>query len=118
MHPRNSRQHKLLDSTAVAENRITGGVGEVTGAIPLPRPDCAAIAVGLLQFIAIHFQYTIWSEHCLYLRTQSRDLPSEKTVKQIIAPLLVKQFFRHGHNCIIQQIRVYLMTVSDEIDDN
>ena len=36
---RNSRQHKLLDSTAVAENRITGGVGEVTGAIPLPRPD-------------------------------------------------------------------------------
>ena len=39
MYHRNSRQHKLLDSTAVAENRITGGVGEVTGAIPLPRPD-------------------------------------------------------------------------------
>jgi len=28
-----------LDPTAVAENRIAGGVGEVTGAIPLPRPD-------------------------------------------------------------------------------
>jgi hypothetical protein len=26
-----------LDSTAVAENRIAGGVGEVTGEIPLPR---------------------------------------------------------------------------------
>jgi len=39
MHPQNSQQHKLLDSTAVAENRITGGVGEVTGEIPLPRPD-------------------------------------------------------------------------------
>jgi len=39
MHPQNSQQHKLLDSTAVAENRITGGVGEVTGEIPLPRPE-------------------------------------------------------------------------------
>ena len=29
----------MLDSTAVAENRISGGVGEVTGEIPLPRPD-------------------------------------------------------------------------------
>jgi hypothetical protein len=79
---------------------------------------CAAIAVGLLQFIALNFQDTVWSQHCLYLRTQSRDLPSEKTVKQIIAPLLIKQFFRHGDNGIIQQIRVYFMTVSDEIDDN
>ena len=25
--------------TAVAENRISGGVGGVTGVIPLPRPD-------------------------------------------------------------------------------
>ena len=39
MHHRNSRQHKLPDSTAVAENRIAGGVGEGTGAIPFPRPD-------------------------------------------------------------------------------
>jgi hypothetical protein len=28
----------LSDSTAVAEIRISGGVGEVTGAIPLPDP--------------------------------------------------------------------------------
>jgi len=39
VYHRNSRLHKLLDSTAVAENRITGGVGEVAGAIPSPRPD-------------------------------------------------------------------------------
>jgi hypothetical protein len=36
---RNSRQHKLPDSIAVAENRIAGGVGGGTGAIPFPRPD-------------------------------------------------------------------------------
>ena len=38
-HHQNSQQLNLLDPTAVAENRIAGGVGEVTGAIPLPRPD-------------------------------------------------------------------------------
>ena len=39
MHHRNSRQHKLPDSIAVAENRIAGDVGEGTGEIPFPRPD-------------------------------------------------------------------------------
>jgi hypothetical protein len=29
----------LLNPTAVAENLIAGGVGEVTGAISSPRPD-------------------------------------------------------------------------------
>lgn len=79
---------------------------------------CASIAVGLLQFIALNFQASIWSDHRLYLRTRSRELPSEKTVKQIIAPLLVRQFFQHRKNGIIQQIRFYLTTVSDEMDDD
>jgi len=39
MNHHNSQQRKLLDSTAVAENRIAGGVGEKTGAIPFSRPD-------------------------------------------------------------------------------
>jgi hypothetical protein len=79
---------------------------------------CASIAVGLLQFIALNFQDTVWAEHRLYLRTQSRDLPSEKTVKQIIAQLFIMQFFRLGQNGIIQQIRFYMSTISDEVDDD
>ena len=79
---------------------------------------CASIALGLLQLIALKYQDTIWSEHQLYLRTQSRDLPSEKTVKQILAPLFLKQFFRLEENGMIQQIRARLMAVSDEIDDD
>ncbi len=79
---------------------------------------CASIALGLMQLIALQYQDTIWSEHSLYLRTQSRDLPSEKTVKQILAPLFLKQFFRLEENGMIQQIRARLMTVSDEIDDD
>ncbi len=66
----------------------------------------------------LQYQDTIWSEHSLYLRTQSRDLPSEKTVKQILAPLFLKQFFRLEENGMIQQIRARLMAVSDEIDDD
>jgi len=56
MPHRNSLQHKLLDSTAVAENRITGGVGEVTGAIPLPRPD----RIDALVLLDEHL-HTIWT---------------------------------------------------------
>ena len=79
---------------------------------------CASIALGLLQLIALNYQDTIWSEHRLYLRTQSRDLPSEKTVKQILAPLILKQFFRLEENGMIQQIRTSFMSVSDELDDD
>ena len=79
---------------------------------------CASIALGLLQLIALIYQDAIWSEHRLYLRTQSRDLPSEKTVKQILAPLILKQFFRLEENGMIQQIRTSFMNVSDEIDDD
>lgn len=79
---------------------------------------CAAIATGLLQFLALNFQETVWAEHRLYLRTQSRDLPSEKTVRQILAVVFIKQFYRVGKNTMIEQIRFYLMTVSDESDDD
>ena len=37
----------LLDSTAVAENRIAGGVGEKTGAIPFSRPDHRSLLISI-----------------------------------------------------------------------
>jgi hypothetical protein len=77
---------------------------------------CACIAVGLLQFILLNFGADVWSRHQLYLRIQSRDLPSEKTVKQVLIPTFVKQFLRVGQNTIIEEIRLYLLKVSDEID--
>jgi hypothetical protein len=33
-------------------------------------------------------------------------------------PMFLKQFFLVGQNTIIEQIRAYLLTVSDEIDDD
>ena len=53
---------------------------------------CAAIAHGLLQLIALRFDTHIWQQHHGYLRTQSRRLPSERTVKQVLAPQVLRQF--------------------------
>jgi hypothetical protein len=78
----------------------------------------AAIATGLLQFIALNFQDNVWAEHRLYLRTQSRDLPSEKTVRQVLATVFIRQFYRVGKNTLIEQIRIYWLTVSDDSDDD
>jgi hypothetical protein len=52
---------------------------------------CAAIAHGLLQLLALRFGAEVWQRQSLYLRTQSRPLPSEKTVRQVLAPILIKQ---------------------------
>ena len=52
---------------------------------------CAGIAPGLLQLIALQFGSRVWQHHRLYLRTRSRELPSEKTVKHVLAPLIIKQ---------------------------
>ena len=53
---------------------------------------CGCIATGLLQWLSIKYQTTLWDHQTLYLRTRSRELPSENTVKQILAPWLTRQF--------------------------
>ncbi len=79
---------------------------------------CACIAVGLMQFISLNFGNDVWSKHQLYLRTRSRELPSEKTVKQVLVASFTKQFLRLGKNTIIDEISHYFLKVSDEVDDN
>lgn len=79
---------------------------------------CGCIAVGLLQFISLHFGPEVWLKHSLYLRTQSRELPSEKTVKQVLSALLLRQFFQVGQKTISEEIREYLLKISGDIDDD
>ncbi len=75
---------------------------------------CAAIAQGLLQLIALQFSSVVWQHHTLYLRTQSRQLPSEKTVKQVLAPLIVNQLINLPQNSIIAKIRRYFVGVEED----
>ena len=65
---------------------------------------CACIAQGLLQLIALQFHSQVWQHYTLYLRTQSRWLPSERTVRQVIAQRITKQFFILPKNSIIQKL--------------
>ena len=75
---------------------------------------CAAIAQGLLQLIALRFSPLVWQHHTLYLRTQSRQLPSEKTVKQVLAPILVKQLITLPQNSFIQKIQRGLTAAEED----
>jgi DDE superfamily endonuclease len=70
----------------------------------------AAIALGLLQLIALKFSSTIWQQHVDFLRTRSRSLPSERTVKQVIAPQLVRDFLNPAASGIMREIRTHFST--------
>ena len=52
----------------------------------------ATIAQGLLQMIALKQTQHVWKHSHAFLRTKSRELPSEKTVKQLLAPFIVHNF--------------------------
>ncbi len=52
-----------------------------------------AISLGLLQLIAVKYSNNIWNHFDAYLRTRSRQLPSERTVKYVMARLLIRNLF-------------------------
>jgi hypothetical protein len=79
---------------------------------------CAAIAQGLLQLIALQFGPRVWQHHRLYLRTQSRELPSEKTVKQVLVPMILKQLIFLPQNSIIAKIRRYFAGTEEDDTHN
>ena len=78
----------------------------------------AAIALGLLQLIAVKYSNNIWNYFDTYLRTRSRQLPSERTVKYVMARLLIRNFFISAPVAIMQEIRQhYFKRKSPEPDD-
>ncbi|MBW2742492.1 MAG: hypothetical protein JRE64_27580 [Deltaproteobacteria bacterium] len=64
-----------------------------------------AISLGLLQMIALKYSNSIWNCYDGYLRTQSRELPSEKTVKHVIARLILRDFIISLPRAIMREIR-------------
>ena len=65
----------------------------------------SAIALGLLQILSIKFKESIWGHFDVYLRTQSRKLPSERTVKYVISRFLVRDLCRSASSAITQEIK-------------
>jgi hypothetical protein len=52
----------------------------------------SCVAIGLLQLVALKFPEQIWDSFNLFLRTRSRALPSERTVKAVLGQALVRNF--------------------------
>lgn len=64
-----------------------------------------AIAQGLLQLISIKYNDCIWSLFDAFLRTRSRQLPSERTVKHVMARLLLRDFLNSAPSAIMREIK-------------
>ena len=62
------------------------------------------IALGILQLIALKFEKTVWTQYSGFLRTRSRTIPSERTVKSVIANSLFVQIRCFATGTIIDEI--------------
>lgn len=65
----------------------------------------AAIALGLLQLVSIKFHKTIWNHFGAYLRTRSRDIPSERTVKYVLSGFLRDIMMKVAFRGIVAKIQ-------------
>jgi hypothetical protein len=62
------------------------------------------IALGLLQLIALKFQGSIWAAFTRFLRTRRRALPSERTVKAVLAQELTLDFHSLKPSAMMREI--------------
>jgi hypothetical protein len=74
----------------------------------------AAIALGLLQLIALKFPAEVWEQFNAFLRTRSRSLPSERTVKDVMGQILVEDFLNVAPSATMREIRAH--SLADQKD--
>jgi len=62
------------------------------------------ISLGILSLIAIRYKDEIWEQFDGYLRTRSREYPSERTVRYVIARLILRNFLISAPVGIMKEI--------------
>jgi hypothetical protein len=62
------------------------------------------LALGMLQLMSLKFHGSIWDAFTGYLRTRSRALPSERTVKEVLAQELLRDFHNVKPSAMMQEI--------------
>ena len=67
--------------------------------------NIGGIALGLLQLISLQFSKNIWNSFVGYLRTFSRDIPSERTTKSVISNLLITDLLKVSPTATMRTIR-------------
>ena len=77
----------------------------------------AAVALGLLQLVALKYKRSVWNQFEGFLRTRSRALPSERTVKAVIRKLLVRNLFSFASDGVIHKIQNRYGKVNDSYQD-
>lgn len=71
--------------------------------------NIAAISLGVLQLVSLKFSDEIWNRFEGYLRTRSRAIPSERTVKNVMSSLLTRNILKVAPTGIIHLIRVEIL---------
>ncbi len=71
--------------------------------------NLGGIALGMLQLISLHFTKNIWNSFVGYLRTRSRDIPSERTTKSVMSNLIIRDFLKVAPTGTMQLIRKYIL---------
>lgn len=64
-----------------------------------------AVSLGLLQLLALKSSDSIWSQFGAFMRTRSRALPSERTVKHLVSSSLADEFHSFAPHAILREIR-------------
>jgi hypothetical protein len=64
-----------------------------------------AIALGLMQLISLKFEQSVWQRFLGFLRTRSRMLPSERTVKHVVGNLLAQNLANPACDAMIREIQ-------------
>jgi hypothetical protein len=75
-----------------------------------------AIAQGLLQLLAVKYPATVWSHFDAFLRTRSRHLPSEATVRHVIARMIRDDFLALRPSATMHEIRHLCSSSPPEVE--
>jgi len=78
----------------------------------------AAIALGLLQLIALKFSPQVWGRFQAFLRTRSRHIPSERTVKDVVSHLVLEDFLNVAPSATMQEIRGRFLADEKAVSDS
>ncbi len=107
--PRHSRKPKKNDKlqkpSAQELNNVKNCWKAIEGFVMM-----GSISLGLLQFIGHKYQTSIWKHFDIFLRTRSRQLPSERTVKHVVGRFILKSFLHLATSGIMREIQNLLFT--------
>ena len=100
-HSRTPKSNETLQSPATLQAQsVRGRWLACEGFVML-----GAIAQGLLQLVAVKHPETVWAHFDAFLRTRSRHLPSEATVRHVIARMIRDDFLALRPSATMQEIR-------------